>query len=95
MVDLTTGKVTELVSKQARQKQRRNSEFEEQKSSRFGNIVEEQDLWKLQINKTGDIEAGFKTNIAFESNPFRLRYDAAALSKVTKFFKTGLEELSA
>jgi hypothetical protein len=52
-------------------------------------------LWKLVINKHGNIEKGFFTDIIFESNPLRINYDAHALSKVTKFFKTGSEELSA
>jgi len=32
------------------------------------------------------------TDIFFESNPIKVKYDAKALSKVTSFFQTGASE---
>lgn len=42
--------------------------------------------WSLQIEKKGTLDLGFITDIQFQSNPIKLKYDSEAFTQLTKFF---------
>lgn len=66
VVDLATGIPKELIYKH--------------KSAHIASEGGEKLQWELKIEKRGTLEAGFNTDIYFESQPIKLKYDAGAFS---------------